>query len=239
MPFMRITDALPALRELNGFNITVPHKQSILPFLDELTPEAAFYGAVNTVTVKSGRLIGTNTDGYGFTKGLQRQGLTLSGKVLLLGAGGTAHTVACEVAEARGELTVLVRNPKSASCNALRAFLQERRIEARILTEGEVNGCFDLLVNATPCGMYPDVDACPVQSATVERVGAVADVIYRPRQTALMKMAQALGKPSVNGAAMLALQGIRAQEIWRDIRLSAKEEEEIICALTQKLGEEE
>lgn len=237
MEYASVIDALPTLKTLHGFNITIPHKEAIFPFLSEIDPLARRYGAVNTVKVEGEKLHGYNTDGYGFTQSLRLGGLKLGGRVLLAGAGGTAHMIVCEAASCGAQITVGVRNLHSASACEFAAFLAARKIDAEMLPIEKLHGSFDLIVNATPCGMFPHEKECPLPQKLVGQSGGVFDVIYRPKKTQLLGFAEKEGIPAMNGLAMLVLQGMRAQEIWRNITFTPDIFAKALAATQKALGE--
>lgn len=203
------------LRRLAGFNVTIPHKQAIIPLLDRLDESAARYGAVNTVACGE-QAVGYNTDAYGFLKALQTSGISLGGPVLLCGCGGVARTMAYECLLAGGPLTLAVRESDLPAARALAAELQQAIDDARvdIVRLDEAQGSFDLLINATPVGMYPRCDAMPVDEKLLAGCRHVFDAIYNPRKTLLLRVAERLGIPTVGGMPMLVWQAVRAHEIW-------------------------
>ena len=203
--------AQPALRRLGGYNITIPHKVGIIPFLDALDETAQRYGAVNCVCNRDGQSTGYNTDCTGFLRSVED--LPLSGRVLLIGCGGVGRMMAREAAQAGAALTLTDRDP--AAAQALAASLLETCPGASVRAVQRIpEEDFDLLMNACPVGMYPRTDACPVEDAVIERSAAVFDVIYNPVRTRLVEKALALGKPARGGSAMLVWQAVRAHEIW-------------------------
>lgn len=230
--------ALPALRELDCFNITIPHKSAILPFLDSLDAKARRFGSVNTVRVESGRMTGFTTDGAGCQKALENHGLDFSGRLLLLGNGGAARALAFEAADRQRDvdLTIACREnsqPKAvALAQEVAAFLRERGDRMFRLTvqtyeelEGETSSQpgFDLLLNATSVGMYPREGASPVSRQVVSRCGAVFDAVYNPAQTELLRLAEETGAQTVGGMEMLVYQAVAAHEIWYGTRFSQED----------------
>lgn len=223
---------LPRLRELDCFNVTIPYKQAILPFLDAVDPQAARFGSVNTVKVEGGRLTGYTTDGAGCRKALENHGLDFSGRVLLLGNGGAARALAFEIAQCRRDpdLTIACRaasQPKAvALAQEVAGFLRERgdrgfRIEVQTYEELEgLCGCgvpkpeYDLLLNATSVGMYPHAGQSPVTGAVAARCHAVFDAVYNPAQTELLRLAGEAGAVTVGGMEMLVYQAVAAHEAW-------------------------
>lgn len=230
--------ALPALRELDCFNITIPHKSAILPFLDSLDAKARRFGSVNTVRVEAGRMTGFTTDGAGCQKALENHGLDFSGRLLLLGNGGAARALAFEAADRQRDvdLTIACREnsqPKAvALAQEVAAFLRERGDRMFRLTvqtyeelEGEASSQpgFDLLLNATSVGMYPREGASPVSRQVVSRCGAVFDAVYNPAQTELLRLAEETGAQTVGGMEMLVYQAVAAHEIWYGTRFSQED----------------
>lgn len=203
------------LSALRGYNITIPHKQAIIPLLDRLDASAARYGAVNLVD-NGKEKVGYNTDAYGFLKALETAGIPLSGHVLLCGCGGVARTMAYECLAAGCTLTFSVLKSDFPAAEALSAELRQAFPAAEIVIReiGKFEEDCDLLINATPVGMYPKVEAMPVSKTQVERAGHIFDAVYNPRKTALLQAAEAAGIPHGEGMAMLVWQAVRAHEIW-------------------------
>lgn len=182
----------------DGLNITMPYKQAVMNCLDELTPEAERVGAVNTVCNRGGRLIGHNTDLYGFAALLGRHGIDPRGKTCaVLGAsGGAAQAALCALEGAREIL------PVSRAAG-----------EGVISYEALAGRDVDLIVNCTPVGMHPHVDRSPLDPKVAARAPVVIDMIYNPRKTRLMQDARGL---AVDGLYMLVAQAIAAEAFWRD-----------------------
>ncbi len=204
---------------LSGFNITIPHKMAIIDYCDELDASAKRYNSVNCIK-NDGRKIGYNTDCIGFTKSIEMLGASLKSKVLLIGCGGVGRMIAIETALEGGNLTIAVL-PSDMP-------LAEKTVSEirQLAPESEVNiitidntalaqaGDFDLLVNASPVGMFPKTDAMPCSEKLLEHIGYVFDVIYNPRETLLCRTAREKGAKTMNGMAMLVLQAVAAHEIW-------------------------
>ena len=198
-----------------GFNVTIPYKQQILPLLAQVHGCAAVCGAVNTVAVRPDGLHGYNTDADGFLYALHGAGLPLRGRVLLLGSGGAAHVFALLAAQAGADLSVLVRPGSLARGRALQAQLTQAVPGAvcRVLTR-EPEEDFDLLLNATPVGMFPHTEESPVSQALLRRCAGVFDAVYNPRPTRLLQQAAANGSVVCDGLPMLVAQAAAAQRIW-------------------------
>ena len=213
--------AVDGLRALGfrGFNVTMPHKEAILPLLDRLDEVARISGSVNTVVVEEGELHGTNTDGSGFVEACEESGVEFEGaRVLLVGAGGAAAAIAASVLdEGVPELRILNRSPWRAE--QLRERLQEAYPGAGIsvhpLSEPrEAALGVDVIVNATYLGMKGD-DPLPIPAHCLEANMTVCDAVYRPGgETWLIRLAKELGLRAVPGERMLLYQGVQAQRMW-------------------------
>ncbi len=208
---------VPKLLAGQGFNITIPYKVEIIPFLTQLSEKAELYQSVNTVEIKDGRYIGHNTDVDGFLHGIRSLGVELSqGPVLMLGSGGVANMIATEVVLAGSPLTIAVRKEDVKQAAALKERLLKIKPEAEITTclLDEPNGSYRLLVNATPVGMYPNTQSCPVTPDIIRQAEAVFDLVYNPFETQLVQTAKSLGLPAGGGLSMLVWQAAVAHEIW-------------------------
>jgi shikimate dehydrogenase len=203
-----------------GFNVTVPHKESILRYLDEISGEASHIGAVNTVLNKDGALIGYNTDCEGFLLSLKEEGLTLNEKtVVILGAGGAAKAVAVACAKENAkELVVLNRNLKKAKqlVKSLK-FYYDISCEGLPLEKDSIIKTMkrtDILINATSVGMK---DADPLlipEDALFDSEKVVIDLIYNPPETILLKKAKQKGLKTINGLGMLVYQAALSFSFW-------------------------
>ncbi|MFL5734078.1 MAG: shikimate dehydrogenase [Chloroflexia bacterium] len=203
-----------------GWNVTVPHKERILPYLHQRSDAVEATGACNTVRVEGRTLVGFNTDPTGFTAGLEEAGDIPSGaKAVLLGAGGAARAVAWALARIGCEVIILSRRREQAE--SLAAALRpscpspiiHRELTGAALTE-ELQTA-SLLVNCTPAGMWPHAEQSPLPEGT--RLAPhllVYDLVYRPRPTRLLSEAGAIGCRTQDGLAMLVHQGAAAFELW-------------------------
>jgi len=202
------------LGSFSGLNVTIPHKQAVISLIDEMGESAERYNSVNCINNADGKLIGYNTDCDGFVRSAEQ--LPLGGNVAVLGCGGVGRMIAIEVARHGGNITLAVipQDVKNAQILVTEILEKCPGTSIRIVDISELEGNFDLLINATPVGMFPRVDACAVSDKVIENSGSVFDVIYNPKETLLMKKARALGKTAVGGAAMLVYQAVKAHEIW-------------------------
>ena len=196
--------AFMAARSFRGINVTIPYKQAVIPFLDEIDETARAIGAVNTVVNRNGKLYGFNTDLDGLTRLIRRIGMDLSGKkVLIPGTGGTSRTAAF-AAEKLGarEIRKISRTGRDGSLTYEEALRDHADAE--------------IILNTTPCGMYPEPDAQPLPLEPFHRLEGVADVIYNPLRTRLVLDARSRGIPAEGGLYMLVAQAVRASEHFLD-----------------------
>ncbi len=219
--------ALPALRQLDCFNITIPHKSAIIPYLDGICDSARLCGSVNTVKVEGGRLYGSTTDGAGAAMSLAIHGLALGGRLLILGNGGAARAIAFQAAMEQRDFDVTLVHREGSYEKArklaeeLAGFARQRGDKHFLVTvksyqelEDEPPAPYSLLVNTTSVGMYPHPEACPVSGRVMERCGAVFDVVFNPGETRLLKEAAALGIQTVPGMGMLVCQAAYSHKAW-------------------------
>ena len=209
-----LTSRIGELRELRGFNITIPHKTAIIPFTDELGESAKRYNSVNCISNNDGKMVGYNTDCDGFLRSAEQ--LPLGENVVLIGCGGVGRMIAIEAALHGAELTIAVipQDFKNAQLVMAEILAKCKNASVKISTVSDLSGKFDLLINATPVGMYPKTENCAVSDEIIENCGSFFDVIYNPTETLLMKKARALGKTAVGGASMLVYQAVKAHEYW-------------------------
>lgn len=210
-------DDLPArvasLREPDslGANVTIPHKQAILPLLDEVADLATEIGAVNTIVNHGGHLTGHNTDGGGFVAALREAGFEPSGKrFLLAGAGGAARGIAFALRQA-GAIAIAISNRTPARAETLAA-----AAGANAVPFGAAPAPYDCVVNCTSAGMHGSgaEDALPCDPAAAAPATLVVDIVYAPEETPLLRAARAAGLPVLGGLPMLIHQGALAFELW-------------------------
>ena len=218
------------LSALDGYNVTIPHKQSIIPYLDSLDEKARLCGSVNTVRNGEDGSRGFTTDPDGFIRATEAAGITLGGRIVILGCGGAARSIAFELARRGLELEFAVR-PQSVGKAGLLCLDITRKLPDAVVSFGLINqivGNVDVLINATPVGMYPNVDELPIVPCAVGRCAAVYDAIYNPLETALVKRAKANGSKAAGGMSMLVWQAAVAQTIWHGKSFD-KEDIEQLC----------
>jgi shikimate dehydrogenase len=221
-----VEEAVKGIKAFNlrGVNVTIPHKQAVIPYLDELSEEAELIGAVNTIENKDGKLIGYNTDGRGFIRSLKEEGdFEAKGKkALIIGAGGASRAVAFQLAlegidkiyisDLSQDLAKVLADDVNSKVDKAKAIVVDSKETDEIVAK------VDLLVDATPVGMYPKVDVKPVVSTEVLHKDLVVyDLVYNPLETVLLKAAKEAGAKAVSGLGMLLYQGAIAFEIWTDV----------------------
>lgn len=225
------------LNEFDGFNITIPHKMAIIDYCDTLSDEAKRYNSVNCV--KNGDTkIGSNTDCIGFTKSIELLGASLGSKVLLIGCGGVGRMIAIETALRGGELSIAALKSDLPLVEKVIEEIHEQKPDAHVrvaMISGSAvsaedlhNESFDLLVNASPVGMFPKTDNMPCTPDVLDNVKFVFDVIYNPRDTLLTKTAREKGCKAKSGMAMLVLQAVAAHEIWDGASYNNKDIDRLI-----------
>ena len=239
----------PKLRELDAFNVTIPYKEKIIPFLDSLDDKAAAFGSVNTVLVQNGQMKGFTTDGAGLMTAFAQSGAPLSGDILLLGSGGAARAIAFETAYALRDvhMTIVCREHSREKAEAIRqgaeTFAAGSGNTYCVLSYGELEReekKYRILINATSVGMVPHADACPVGAEVIARCGTVFDAVYNPGDTLLMRQAKAQGKKLVYGMDMLVYQAVAAHEIWYGAKFPTEALRELCrtAALPETIGRE-
>lgn len=189
--------------DVKGLNVTIPYKQEIIPYLDELDALAREIGAVNTIKFDRKRLIGYNTDAYGFQRSIEPFLKSHHTKALILGTGGASKAIAFVLGQMGIDVTYVSRNPDATQIgygDLNRSVLENR----------------SLLVNCTPLGTHPNVDQKPdIPYDYIAEKHLLFDLIYNPEKTAFLKEGEKRGADIVNGLQMLRFQADRAWEIWR------------------------
>ena len=209
-------------KDFTGINVTIPYKEAVIPYLDEISPEAAAIGAVNTVVNRDGRLLGYNTDYFGILSSLTRMGISdLTGKkVFILGTGGTAHTAYAVLTALGAKPLYVSRTPKE---NIL-SYEQAATLHTDVY----------LIVNATPVGMYPENERSPISLAPFHRLKYVFDVVYNPLRTRLVQEAEARGIRAQGGLYMLVAQACAAASYFYGKTVPTQKIEEIFCRMERE-----
>lgn len=236
IPPEQLEEKAAYLNSLGGYNITIPFKVDIIKYLDELDESAKRYNSVNCVVNRGGKTTGYNTDCYGFLRSLEAGGASLSGKVLQIGCGGVGRMMATEAALHGADLTVVVLPEfvKGAEDTAADILKLVPNAKIKVITHDLTDGEFDLLINASPVGMFPKTDECPVTERVIKSCKSVFEVIYNPNVTKLMQTARDNGIKAIGGMAMLVWQAAVAHEIWS----GAKYRDEDIEKLTEDMMSE-
>lgn len=243
IPPEELEQSFDRLRSLDGFNATIPHKVGIIPYCSRLDVSAERFGSVNCVRNGSER-VGYNTDVFGFTRSIDMLGASLSSHVLVIGCGGVGRMIAAEAAFKSGDVTVAVlpemlvdaeRTISSIKSKMPRARIKTAEIHGAVLSAEDLGSTkgFDLLINASPVGMFPKTDAMPCAEEVVAQSESVFDVIYNPKETLLCRTARSLGKPSMTGMSMLVLQAAAAQEIWNGAKFDDSDLKAIISDMEE------
>lgn len=184
-----------------GFNVTIPYKKAIMEYLDKLDVKAREIGSVNTVYLKDGKVIGTNTDYDGFLAMIEKYQVEVFQKnCYILGTGGASLAVGKVLKDLGGQVYFVSRTPK------------ENQLGYSDLSKKEL----DIVINTTPVGMYPNVSACPLEDDVIKNTKVVMDIIFNPNPTLLLKKAHS----SMNGLWMLLMQAVKAEEIWQNRKIS-------------------
>ena len=213
---------LPAFfeaRDFQAINVTIPYKETVLPWMDTVSEEAEKIGSVNTVVKDpEGRLHGYNTDYYGFTRMVEKSGIDVRGrKCLVLGSGGASKTVRAVLKDlGAGGIVTVSRSGQDNYENI------GRHADAGVI------------VNATPVGMYPGNGASPVDLGLFPKLEGVLDLIYNPAKTALLLDAEARGIPCQNGLYMLVAQAKKASELFRGVSIDEGETDRINALISEE-----
>jgi shikimate dehydrogenase len=217
VPFLvhpdHLEDAVKAVKALNlrGVNITIPHKEKVIPLLDEISEEASFMGAVNTIVNSAGKLIGYNTDGKGFMQSLAESGISVKDKnILITGTGGASRAISYYLSQEAKALYIIGRTKEKMDrlVNDLKA---SGRNNIAVIEDLYVIDGFHIIINATPLGLKEE-DPLPFDTSLLKEGQIVCDLIYK--KTRLLKEASKKGCLTVDGTGMLLWQGALAFELW-------------------------
>ena len=204
--------------DFTGINVTVPYKKTVIPYLDQLSEVAQKMGAVNTIVRRSGKLIGHNTDPYGFRTMLEDSGLEVAGKkVLVLGSGGASNTAVAVLRELGAQVVIISRSGEN---NYENLHLHQ---DAR------------MIVNCTPVGMYPNVGVCPIALDPFPHLEGVLDMIYNPARTKLLLDAESRGLVAVNGLKMLVAQAKESAQWFLEQTISREKIPKIHSLLRRQM----
>lgn len=217
-----LNDVVKGMKALGieGFNITIPHKTSIIPFLDEVDELALAIGAVNTVVNKNGRFIGYNTDGKGFFKSLcdEISGDIKAKKTLVIGAGGAARAIYFTLVKEGVKQVDIANRTKERAAQLVSDCPYDKVSKALSIIEAEESlSQYDLIIQTTSSGMSPELDHSPLKVDQLKTGAIVSDIIYNPLQTKLLREAGEKGAETQNGLGMFINQAALAFEIWTGI----------------------
>ena len=227
----RLKEVIEGLKYLgsSGVNVTIPYKIDIMAHLDNISEEAKRIGAVNTICFKDEIATGFNTDYYGFKMLLDKFHIDITHKeILVLGTGGSSKAVIQFVKDnGSAKITLVTRNLLKASLN--------KDYETIDYTELSKNPRGNIIINTTPLGMYPSIDASPVEKDILGKFEVAVDLIYNPFETLFLKTARESGCKIANGLYMLVGQAVAAQELWNDISIEKQIIDKIYTQLIENL----
>lgn len=211
-----------------GMNVTIPYKLDVMPFLTDISPEARTIGAVNTIHVTPEGNFGYNTDYGGFGRSLDHAGIAVKNKhYVVLGTGGSARAIIQYLVDHNAaSITVVSRHPHTKP--EFDAF--SKGTDAQLINYHDLDVLKeknDVLVNCTPVGMFPKMDASPITEEVAARFPAVVDLIYNPKDTKMLQYAEKHGAKTLNGMFMLVAQAIESEEIWRNQKIDSSVIEQI------------
>ncbi|MCH8011285.1 MAG: shikimate dehydrogenase [Candidatus Marinimicrobia bacterium] len=216
-----IPDIISRLRrgQLNGINVTLPHKQEIIPYLDSVNPRAQLIHVVNCVAIQDKKLTGYNTDWFGFITALEQKKIDVKGKIcLILGAGGVARSVLYSLIQYRAQKIILasriIKKGKTL-IKSLSPFFKKTVVISISFNEIEQYISKDcVIINCTPVGMTPDSSVSPLAKQLLQKEQILIDTIYNPINTKFLMDGQALGVKTLGGLTMFIYQGIASLELW-------------------------
>lgn len=231
-PPSQLKSAIDGIQTLSikGVNVTIPYKEAVMPYLDEIDRFAKKLGSVNTIEKVNGKLIGHNTDYSGFGLILNRRNWDIKGKTaVVLGSGGAAKTVeAYLIDHGIKQLYIVSRTPERFEDTKNKRYTNYEEAE-------KLSG--DYLINTTPVGMYPNVKVSPLSETSIQRFDYLIDLIYNPDQTTFLRLGQKNNKQTANGLDMLVGQAIRAVEIWENCSIDEQITEQLISQWRGRKGE--
>ncbi len=218
IPKENIENLREALKTLTirGVNVTIPYKEKVIEYLDEISKEAKNIGAVNTIFNKSGKLIGYNTDYYGFKYMLEDKNINVTGKkVTVLGTGGASKAVITYLLDSHVSEILLVSRKKKD--------LYKNEEKIKVIEYKDLKGVLgDIIINTTPVGMYPKMQDSPVTLEIIKNYDVLVDLIYNPLETEFIKLGKENNKITCSGLMMLVGQAVKAEEIWQHKTIDKK-----------------
>ena len=227
-----LSDLVNHLKSINakGVNVTIPYKVDVMQYLDSVSPQAKAISAVNTIVFNENSTKGYNTDYDGFKMMLDHFDISIEEKkIIVLGSGGAAKSVVQCLLDNNAEKISIITLDQTPDPE----FYNKEKIEFisyDVLSQVDKN----IIINCTPCGMYPKINASPITEEQMIGAEAVVDIIYNPSQTLFMKTAEKLNIKNINGLYMLVAQAVRSQEIWNNVKI----DESIIESIYQELSKD-
>ena len=219
VPAAGLQEGLNGIRAMgfSGLNLTIPHKIAAVPYMDGLSESAALIGAINTIMIKDGKLYGENTDGKGFIIGIRENGISMSGKrIVILGAGGAARAISVECALAGAVQLTIINRTEAKGRELAELIAKKTSCAAEFVHWTEkvrIPSC-DILVNATNIGLYPDESLPDIDYESIDQNMVVQDIITNPAYTPFLQKVDRLGAHTLDGQSMLVYQGALAVELW-------------------------
>lgn len=221
-----LREAIKCIKSIGmiGVNITIPHKEAVIKFIDDVSEEARHIGAVNTIVNKDGRLIGHNTDGYGYITSLKEEcNFNPKGKnIAILGAGGAARGILVALSVKKPKTIVIANRTLARAISLIKAFkgkFPETKFKAVDLNKDILKKYFkeiELLVNTTSVGMKKN-ETVEIPLELLPKTAVVSDIVYNPLETLLLKKAKKLGLTTHSGLGMLVHQGVKSFKLWTDM----------------------
>lgn len=197
--------------DVKGINVTIPYKTKIMQYLNKVSSEGTKIGAINTIKFEDDILTGYNTDYIGFGASLENSNIEIKNKTaVILGTGGASKAVSQYLIDnGIDDICFISRNPNDALPTTA---------SFKILSYDELSKKKDgdIIINCTPCGMYPNIDSCPISKNVISKYSIAIDLIYNPMETIFLKYSKKLGLNTINGLYMLVAQATAAEEIWQD-----------------------
>jgi len=207
-------DGFMRVHDFEAINVTIPYKQTVIPYLDSISPQAEAIGAVNTIVNRDGKLYGYNTDFFGMRALILRAGIEVeSKKVLILGSGGTSKTARAVAADLKAREVLVVSRTGKDGITYEDAYINHSDAE--------------IVINTTPCGMYPQIHAAPIDLECFPNAKGVVDAVYNPLRTELILRAQEKKIPSASGLYMLVAQAAFAVELFLNTKVSTEKIESV------------
>lgn len=230
-----VRNIISKLKGMNvkGVNVTIPYKTEIMNYLDDISGEAQKIGAVNTVSFSGGQTIGFNTDYNGFGATLKKYEIEVpKSSAVVLGTGGAAKAVVQYLIDNNiYDLKIVTRDLNAHNRTGYTQYIDVIGYEKL----KSLNN-MDIIINCTPCGMYPDVNKSPVDTSDIKRFSTAIDLIYNPKETLFLKSAKQSGLKTINGTYMLVSQALASEEIWNDIKISQENVDIIYESISRLLA---